>query len=37
MEKRKKGRERKAPRVSLNQGKVNILRAEKHFDFKNPF
>jgi hypothetical protein len=34
---RKRGRERKALRVSLNKGKVNILRGEKHFNFKNPF
>jgi hypothetical protein len=35
--KRKKGRKRKAPRVSSNKGEVNILRGEKHFNFKNPF
>jgi hypothetical protein len=34
--KEKKG-ERKAPRVSSNKGEVNILRGEKHFNFKNPF
>jgi hypothetical protein len=34
---RKRGRERKALRVSSNKGKVNILRGEKHFNFKNPF
>jgi hypothetical protein len=32
----KKG-ERKAPRVSSNKGEVNILRGERHFNFKNPF
>jgi hypothetical protein len=26
---------RKAPRVSSNIGEVNILRGEKHFNFKN--
>jgi hypothetical protein len=31
----KKERKRKAPRVSLNKGEVNILRGEKHFNFKN--
>jgi hypothetical protein len=36
-EQKKRGRERKAPRVSSNKGEVNILRAEQHFDFKNPF
>jgi hypothetical protein len=39
MERRKKskkrGRKRKAPRVSSNKGEVNILRGEKHFNFKN--
>jgi hypothetical protein len=34
---KKRGRERKAPRVSSNKGEVNILRGEKHFNFKNPF
>jgi hypothetical protein len=33
----KKGRERKAPRVSSNKGEVNILRGERHFNVKNPF
>jgi hypothetical protein len=34
-EKRKKrGRKRKAPKVSSNKGEVNILRGEKHFNFK---
>jgi hypothetical protein len=37
MEQKKRERERKAPRVSSNKGKVNILRGEKHFNFKNPF
>jgi hypothetical protein len=31
----KRGRKRKAPRVSSNKGKVNILRGEKYFNFKN--
>jgi hypothetical protein len=36
IEKTKKirGRKRKAPRVSSNKGKVNILRGEKHFNLK---
>jgi hypothetical protein len=34
---RKRERKRKAPRVSSNKGEVNILREEKHFNFKNPF
>jgi hypothetical protein len=33
----KRGRERKAPRVSSNKGEVNILRGEIHFKFKNLF
>jgi hypothetical protein len=33
----KRGRERKAPRVSSNKMKFNVLREEKHFNFKNPF
>jgi hypothetical protein len=35
-EKKKKRRERKrkAPRVPSNKGEVNILRGEKHFNFK---
>jgi hypothetical protein len=32
--KKRRGRKRKAPRVSSNKGKVNILRGEKHFNFK---
>jgi hypothetical protein len=32
--KRKRGRKRQAPRVSSNKGEVNILRREKHFNFK---
>jgi hypothetical protein len=36
-EKEKRGRKRKAPRVSLNKGEANILRGEKYFNFKNPF
>jgi hypothetical protein len=34
-EKEKRGRKRKAPRVSSNKGEVNILRGEKHFNFKS--
>jgi hypothetical protein len=33
--KKKRGRKRKAPRVSSNKGEVNILIGEKHFNFKN--
>jgi hypothetical protein len=33
--KKKRGRKRKAPRVSSNKGEVNILRGEKHFYFKD--
>jgi hypothetical protein len=33
----KRGRQRKAPRVSSNKGEINILRGEKQFSFKNPF
>jgi hypothetical protein len=33
----KRGRKRKASRASSNKGEVNILRAEKYFNFKNPF
>jgi hypothetical protein len=33
-EKKRRGRKRKAPRVSSNKGKVNILRGEKYFNFK---
>jgi hypothetical protein len=32
--KKRRGRKRKAPRVSSNKGEVNILRGEKHFHFK---
>jgi hypothetical protein len=32
--KEKRGRKRKAPTVSSNKGEVNILRGEKHFNFK---
>jgi hypothetical protein len=32
--KKKRGRKRKTPRVSPNKGEVNILRGEKHFNFK---
>jgi hypothetical protein len=28
---------KEAPRVSSNEGEVNILRLEKHFNIKNPF
>jgi hypothetical protein len=35
--KRKRGRKRKAQRVSSNKGEVNISGGEKHFNFKNPF
>jgi hypothetical protein len=35
--KKKKRKRKKAPRVSSNKGEVNILRWEKHFDFKNLF
>jgi hypothetical protein len=34
---KKKKKRKKAPRVSSNKGEVNILRGEKHFNFKNPF
>jgi hypothetical protein len=36
IEKREKrrGRKRKAPRVSSKKGEVNILRREKHFNIK---
>jgi hypothetical protein len=33
----KRGRKRKALKVSSNKGEVNILRGEKHFNFKNLF
>jgi hypothetical protein len=36
-EKGKRGRKRKAPRVSSNKVEVNIFRGEKHYNFKNPF
>jgi hypothetical protein len=36
-EKQKRGRKRKAPWVSSNKGDVNIIRGEKHFNFKNLF
>jgi hypothetical protein len=32
---KKKKKRKKAPRVSSNKGEVNILRGEKHFNFKN--
>jgi hypothetical protein len=34
---RKRKRKRKAPKVSSNNGEVNILRGERRFNFKNPF
>jgi oligoribonuclease NrnB/cAMP/cGMP phosphodiesterase (DHH superfamily) len=46
LKRRSKGRERERKRkkrkkgaliVSSNKGEVNILRGEKHFNFKNPF
>jgi hypothetical protein len=37
LKKEKKERKGKAPRVSSNKGELNILRGEKHFNFKNPF
>jgi hypothetical protein len=33
-DKEKRGRKRKALRVSSNKGKINILRGEKLFNFK---
>jgi hypothetical protein len=36
MELKKEEKERKkAPKVSSNNGEVNILRGERHFNFKN--
>jgi hypothetical protein len=35
--KRKKRKKKKAQRVSSNKGEVNILRVEKHFNFKKKF
>jgi hypothetical protein len=34
---KKKKRKRKDPKVSSNKGEVNILREERHFNFKIPF
>jgi hypothetical protein len=34
---RKRKRKRKALKVSSNRGKVNILKGEIRFNFKNPF
>jgi hypothetical protein len=31
---RKKKKKREAPKVSSNKGEVNILRGERHFNFK---
>jgi hypothetical protein len=36
-EKKRERKRKKAPKVSSNKGKVNILRGERHFNFKNPF
>jgi hypothetical protein len=36
-EREKKKRKMGAPSVSSNKGEVNILRGEKHFNFKNLF
>jgi hypothetical protein len=33
--KKKRGRKRKAPRVSSNKGQVKIVGGEKDFNFKN--
>jgi hypothetical protein len=33
----KKGRKRKDSKVSSKKGEINILRGERHFNFKNPF
>jgi hypothetical protein len=32
-----KKKKRKAPKVTSNKGEVNILRGERHFNFKNTF
>jgi hypothetical protein len=37
IKKKKEKRKRKATKVSSNKGEVNILRGEKHFNFKNLF
>jgi hypothetical protein len=37
LKRQRKKRGRKAPRVSSNKEEVNILRGEKHFNFKTPF
>jgi hypothetical protein len=34
---KKREKEKRAPKVSSNKGEVNILRGERHFNFKNPF
>jgi hypothetical protein len=34
---KKEKREKKSPKVSSNKWEVNILREERHFNFKNPF
>jgi hypothetical protein len=34
---KEKKRKRKDPKVSSNKGEVNILREERHFNFKIPF
>jgi hypothetical protein len=33
----KKEEEKKSPKVFSNKGETNILRGERHFNFKNPF
>jgi hypothetical protein len=35
--KKRKKEKRKALKVSSNKGEANILRGERHFNFKNPF
>jgi hypothetical protein len=35
--KKRRGRKRKAPKVFSNKGEVNILRGERHFNFKKSF
>jgi hypothetical protein len=36
-EEKKGGRKRNAPNVSSNKGEINILKGERHFNFKNAF
>jgi hypothetical protein len=33
----KRERKRKAPKVTSNKGEINILKGERHINFKNPF